>query len=87
MWGKPHASETAFLQALANVTKVTFAFLKKRSAHEGAHESVQEGGTGTVEPDTLWAAQWDCTSAADLQYRLPPLPPTSQDVFPKLSLL
>ena len=29
VWGKQHSSETAYLQALANVTKVTFAFLKR----------------------------------------------------------
>ncbi len=54
VWGKPHASKTGFLQALANVTKVNFAFLKKRSAHEVVHESVQEECTGTVDPDTPW---------------------------------
>jgi len=50
VWGKPHASKTAFLQALANVTKVTFAL----SEHEVVHESVQEECTGTVDPDTPW---------------------------------
>ena len=41
--GKQHSSETAFLQALVNMTIVTFAFLKQRREHEGVHESVEEG--------------------------------------------
>jgi len=52
VWGKPHSSKTTFLQALEDVTKVTCAFLKKRSAHGVLHRFVQEGTSGTVEPDT-----------------------------------
>jgi len=43
VWGKPHASKSVSLQALENVTTVTFALLKQRRGHEGAHESVKEG--------------------------------------------
>jgi len=51
MWGKQHSSKTAFLQALANVTKVTFAFFKEE-VHTKLYTNLCKRGPPEVEPDT-----------------------------------
>ena len=76
-WGKHHSSETGYLQALANVTKVTFAFLKREvntkvrtNLYRGMHwNSVARHAVGLC----------NVIAQARRIYRLPPLPPTSQN--------
>ena len=49
MWGKPHASKTAFLKALENVTIVTFVFLS-RGVITKVYMNLWRGEEATLEP-------------------------------------
>ena len=77
VWGKPHSSKTAFLQALANVTKVTYcSFKEEKCTRRVVHGSVQRYALEQCSPTRRELCNSGCTSAADLRASPPAAGPS-----------